>query len=175
MKGKIIKPQKNSNKLISSILLLILGIILITNSNQIVTIAFQIIGIIIIIYGLYRIFHYISLKKQFKMEDNDSLITGIISITIGILLILLASIIEVGLRYLIGFFLILNGLNKIVTYLNFQTKTSYLLLGNLFIGIILILFGLYTIFIANAALIIVGIILTFSAIWDIVLIIQKKK
>ena len=79
MKGKIIIPKnaKNSN-LLSIIISLILGIILITNSNSIVTIAFQIIGVIISIFGIYRFITYFNIKKQFKTEDTNTLISGII-------------------------------------------------------------------------------------------------
>lgn len=174
MKGKIIKPNdKYKKKIIESITLLILGIILVTNSNQAVTIIFQIIGVGIILFGIYKLYHYLMLKKQFKMEDSDSLISSIISITIGLVIILLASILEVGLRYIIGFYLIINGISKSFIALSVKNQSPKFFYLNILVSIIYILLGLYTIFIANAAFLIIGIILIFSSLLDLVTCLKK--
>lgn len=176
MTGKIIKPNDQNKKgLISSIIFLILGIVLVTNSNQIVTIAFQAIGAIIIVIGLYYVFRYISLKKQFKTEDTNALMTGILASAIGLLTILLASILEVGLRYTIGFYLILNGISKIGFAIQMPDRSSKLFISKLLEGILLLLLGLYTLFVANAALIIVGIFLIISSIYDLIQFSQQKR
>ncbi len=168
MVGKIIKPNDKKKKgIIESIILLILGIVLVTNSNQIVTVIFQIIGICFILYGIYKLYHYIMLKKQFKTEDSDTLISSIISIAIGLLIILLASVLEIGLRYIIGFYLILNGISKMIMYLHIKSPKSKIFYTNISISIVYILLGLYTIFIANAAFVIVGILLIVSSIIDL--------
>ena len=99
MKGKIIIPNQTKNtKVIASLITLVLGIILVTNSNQIVTITFQIIGGFIILFGIYHFLKYFKIKKQFKMDDNNALMAGISSITIGLLIIILAGVLEIGLR-----------------------------------------------------------------------------
>jgi len=176
MKGQIIKPQKEKNyNLLTSIIFLILGIVLVTNSNQIVTVAFQIIGIGIVLFGLYKTFQYLNLKKQFKTEDNEALMAGIMGITIGLLTILLASILEVGLRYILGIYLLINGINKINIALEFKMINKKLFITYLIEGIIIILLGLYTIFFANAALMIVGILLIISSILDFITNFQAKK
>ena len=113
------------------------------------------------------------LKKQFKIEKIDSLITSIISIAIGLIIILLASVLEIGLRYIIGFYLILNGFSKIMISLHIKELSSKRFYSKLFVSILYILLGLYTIFIANAALMIVGILLTFSSCIDIITFLKK--
>jgi len=175
MNIKIIKPKKTEKKgLFGSILLLLLGIILITNSNSIVTFAFQIIGAIVITYGIFQIIKYLNLKKQFKIEDSETLMSGIIKITIGLLIILLASILEVGLRYILGIYLIMNGINKLWIASSLSERKSKFFINNIVNGSIFILLGLYTILIANAALVFVGILLIISAIFDIFSYSQKK-
>ena len=63
MKGKIIIPNQTKNtKVIASLITLVLGIILVTNSNQIVTITFQIIGGFIILFGIYHFLKYFKIK-----------------------------------------------------------------------------------------------------------------
>lgn len=169
------KTKENRKKgLFGSILLLLLGIILITNSNSIVTFAFQIIGAIVITYGIFQIIKYLNLKKQFKIEDSETLMSGIIKITIGLLIILLASILEVGLRYILGIYLIMNGINKLWIASSLSERKSKFFINNIVNGSIFILLGLYTILIANAALVFVGILLIISAIFDIFSYSQKK-
>lgn len=175
MKGKIIVPNQTQNyNWISILASFIIGIILVTNSNGIVTIAFQIIGAFIALFGIFRLIQFFNIKKQFKTEDNNALISGIIGITIGLLIVLLASVIEVGLRYVLGLFLILNGLNKLGFALTYKNTNKKKYITSITESIILILFGLYTIFFANAALIIIGILLILSAIIDIFSIITNK-
>lgn len=169
MKGKIIKPKEKQQKnLIGSILLLILGIVLVTNSNIVVIIAFQIIGIIIILYGVFKLYQYLNLKKQFKIEDNDKLTYAILSIAIGLLIILLASIIEVGLRFILGFYLILTGLSKLTIALEIKDMKQQMARTNLIGGILFLVLGIYTIFVANTALIIIGILFIITAIVDFI-------
>lgn len=175
MNTVLITPKDKQKKgMTESIILLILGIILITNSNRIVTIAFQIIGFIIALVGIYRIFRYISLKKQFKTEDVDALTSGIIIISVGILIILIASILEVGLRYILGFYLLWNGMNKLVIATALKSNNQKLFISRLITSIIYIVLGLYSILIANAALIIIGILITVSSLVDIITYFQKK-
>ena len=175
MKGKIIVPNQSKNyNWISALTSFVIGIVLVTNSNQIVTFAFQIIGALIAIFGIFRLIRFFNIKKQFKTEDNNALISGIISITIGLLIILLASVIEIGLRYVIGIFLLLNGINKLGFALA-RKDNKKLYITTLLESILLILFGLYTIFFANAALIIIGVLLIASATIDLFSLVINKR
>lgn len=175
MHTEIIKPNEKKNyNLITTIILLVLGLVLITNSNTFVTIAFEIVGAFIILFGLYRTFRYMSLKKQFKVEDNDALISGIISITVGLLIILLAGVLEVGLRYIIGFYLLFSGINKISLGLRIKDIQKKLSITYFIEGGILGIIGLYTILFANAALIIVGILMVLSSIFDLISYFKNK-
>lgn len=167
--------QKSTKGLIESIILLILGIVLVTNSNSIVTITFQIIGALTIVIGIYRIMRYMNLKKQFKTEDTESLTSGIIIIAVGLLIILLASILEVGLRYIIGIYLIWSGINKTIIASTLKNYDQKLFTIRMITGIIYITLGLYTILIANAALIIIGILLIISSLFDIIACLKNKK
>lgn len=175
MKTVLITPKEKQKKgLIESIILLVLGIILVTNSNSIVTMAFQIIGILIILFGIYRILGYFKLKKQFNQIDSEALISGILIITTGIIILLLASILEVGLRYIIGIYLLGNGISKLLIATHLKEISKQLFITRMITGIIYIILGLYTILIANAALVIIGILLIISSSFDIITYFQKK-
>ncbi len=173
MKTELIKPKRVKEKedkqreLFSLIIELIIGIILLTNSSKAVVIASYIIGVLVLIFGIYNLYSYYRLKEQFYLEDNQKLTTGIIAILIGIIVIILSAAIEKALRFIIGFILILNGINKIVY--SFDNKMSIVT------GFILIIIGIYTVLVENFVLQIIGGLLILSSIMDLVTYIKEIK
>ena len=174
-KTTLIKPKKgrenNAKKLeiLGPLLMLIVGIILFTNSSKAVIFIFYCIGALVILFGCYHLVSYYRLKKELKIEDNRKLVLGSSSIFIGIVIILLAGAIETFLRFILGFILIINGIQKTILSLN---QRNYIVLteGILFVGI-----GLYTILAENILFQIVGVLLIVSSVIDFVNFIKKQK
>ena len=84
-------------------------------------------------------------------------ILGIISIAIGLLVILLSSVIETFLNIIIGTWLIITGITKLIgisELYSVDKKTANL---NIIEAIIVIAMGLYSIFFQNIVLTIIGI------------------
>lgn len=157
-KEQDLKNSFNKNKkFISPILMGIVGFIFLTNSNTIIIYACYILGAIIAGFGIYNIIKYIQLKNQLKIEDSVKLNTGIISIAIGLLVILLSSVIETFLNIIIGTWLIITGVTKLIgisELYSIDKKTANL---NIIEAIIVIAMGLYSIFFQNIVLTIIGI------------------
>lgn len=157
-KEQDLKNSFNKNKkFISPILMGIVGFIFLTNSNTIIIYACYILGAIIAGFGIYNIIKYIQLKNQLKIEDSVKLNTGIISIAIGLLVILLSSVIETFLNIIIGTWLIITGITKLIgisELYSVDKKTANL---NIIEAIIVIAMGLYSIFFQNIVLTIIGI------------------
>lgn len=157
-KEQDLKNSFNKNKkFISPILMGIVGFIFLTNSNTIIIYACYILGAIIAGFGIYNIIKYIQLKNQLKIEDSVKLNTGIISIAIGLLVILLSSVIETFLNIIIGTWLIITGVTKLIgisELYSVDKKTANL---NIIEAIIVIAMGLYSIFFQNIVLTIIGI------------------
>ena len=175
-KTTLIKPKKVKEKekqkleWLAPLLLLVLGIILFTDSSRRVIIVFYVIGALILFFGIFRLISYYRLKKELKIEDNQKLVIGTSTIFVGILVILLSGAIEVFLRFILGFLLIINGLKKVIVSLNYKNYIV-LLEGILFIGI-----GLYTILAQNIVFQIIGVLLIASSIIDFTTyIIEKRK
>ena len=163
-----IKNSFNRNKkFISPILMGIVGLIFLTNSNTIIIYACYILGAIIAGFGIYNIIKYVQIKKELKIEDSIKLNYGIVSITIGLLIIVLAGIIETFLNIIIGAWLITTGVTKLIgisNLYNYDKKTANL---NIIEAVIVIAMGLYTIFFQNIVLTIVGIWMIISAAIDL--------
>ena len=157
-KEQDLRDSFNKNKkFISPVLMSIVGFIFLTNSNTIIIYACYILGAIIAGFGIYNIIKYIQLKNQLKIEDSVKLNTGIISIAIGLLVILLSSVIETFLNIIIGAWLIITGVTKLIgisELYSVDKKTASL---NIIEAIIVIAMGLYSIFFQNIVLTIIGI------------------
>lgn len=157
-KEQDLRDYFNKNKkFISPVLMAIVGFIFLTNSNTIIIYACYILGAIIAGFGIYNIIKYIQLKNQLKIEDSVKLNTGIISIAIGLLVILLSSVIETFLNIIIGTWLIITGITKLIgisELYSVDKKTANL---NIIEAIIVIAMGLYSIFFQNIVLTIIGI------------------
>lgn len=154
----IINPEKKKKTpLLLNFLTLVLGCMLLTNNNKVVVYTCYIIGGIAVVIGLYNLFG----KYITKQEGNTSL--GVYATVLGILLFILGGTIEVTLRMIIGFWLIINGLTKLA--LAFKVKDKFV--PFLVLSIILIGGGMYCILVSNILLIIVGAFLIVSATIDL--------
>jgi len=154
----IINPEKKKKTpLLLNFLTLILGCMLLTNNNKVVVYTCYIIGAVALVIGLYNIFS----KYITKKEGNMSL--GVYATVLGILLFILGGTIEVTLRMIIGFWLILNGLSKLA--LSFKVKEKFV--PFLVLAIILIGAGMYCILVSNILLVVVGAFLIASATIDL--------
>lgn len=154
----IINPEKKKKTpLLLNFLTLILGCMLLTNNNKVVVYTCYIIGAVAIIIGVYNLFS----KYITKKEGNISL--GVYATVLGVLLFILGHTIEVTLRMIIGFWLIINGLSKLA--LAFKVKEKFV--PFLVLSIILIGAGMYCILISNVFLTVVGAFLIVSSTIDL--------
>ncbi len=178
-KTTLIKPKKGKEnkketdaknlKILGPILLLVLGIILLTNSSKAVIIVFYCIGAIFILVGIYNLLAYYKIKKKLKLEDNNKMVLGATTLFIGIMVLLLSGAIETFLRFIIGVVLIYNGLKNVM--ISLRSKNYFTLI----IGIVFIGMGLYTILAENIIFQIIGVLLIISSIVDFIGLLSQKK
>ncbi len=167
-KTTLIKPKKKKQKekqkteFLVPILMLLIGIILFTDSSKAVIVVCYTIGAIAIVFGIYHLISYYRLKQELNIEDNTKLITGVCIIFIGVIVIILSGAIETFLRFVLGFTLLVNGVKKGAIALHSHEKLN-LIEGILFIGI-----GLYTILAENIIFQIVGLLLITASIFDFI-------
>ena len=146
MSNEVIKPKKNDNykkSVFTPILYLLLGIILAFKSNEAVTIIFYLLGILIIVCGIKSLVDYIHYKQTANNKLN--LWVSIVTIIVGVLLIVLAESIELGIRYVVGFFLIFLGVTRLLNQISYGNYMNFTFLSN----IILIILGIFSIFVSN--------------------------
>lgn len=170
IKPKKVKEHKDINfPFLEPIIILIIGIILFTSSDKLIVLICKIIGILIVIFGIYNLIKYYKIKKEFNYDDNTNLIIGSCTTFIGIITIILASAIEIGIRYIIGFALIYKGYKNITFSL---ISKDYITLTE---GIIYIILGLYSILAKNIIFTIIGLLMIISSIVDLIHLYCQKK
>ena len=112
MKVTVINNKKDQEIFpIGSLLLLVLGIFLTFNAEGVLSSIFIVLGILITLYGIFKFIRYYQIKNQFHMDDTRVMMSGVSSIIIGILTILLASFLTNAIQIINGILLIFSGLS----------------------------------------------------------------
>lgn len=176
MKVTIINQKKKykQRSLIYSIILLVLGIFLTFNSSGVLNTIFNIMGILVILFGIYRFFVYYRLKSQLKVDDSSILMSAIMSILFGVLIILLSNILTTTIQIVTGIWLLFVGISRLseADITNIKDKRNLIAVIG---AAIIILLGLYTIFSENVLFVALGIILIIYSILDIINYIRFAK
>lgn len=158
------KNYSSISSLLLSITLFIIGALLFTSEDTIVTLVSQIFGSIIAFIGLFNIVLFIRRKnKQLPVKQLD-LTFGIIMVVVGLLFVFLAGAFATALRYLMGAWILFSGINKLVAALSIgpshKNYTSMLI-----ISLFLIFIGAYIIIKTNLVLKAIGlVIMIYSAL-----------
>lgn len=152
------------SSLLVSIAFFILGALMFTSEDIIVELVSKIFGGIIACVGLFNLLLYIRRKNhQLPVNRLDSIV-GIVMIVVGLLFIFLAGAFATAVRFLMGAWILLSGINKLIASLTIGPKyknyTSMLLLS-----LVLIFIGAYIILRANLVIKGIGlVIMLYSAI-----------
>lgn len=160
--------KKNSKvSLISGIVFFVLGIIIFLNPELLVkTISYGLGGLLMLI-GIYKTVNYYIQDKRLGIVNRNEIAFGITAIILGVVFIFLADAIELLLRFIVGGWLVIAGLNKIANTF-YTTDRNSKFYSLLVVGIILICIGLYIILVSNLALSIIGLFMMIYGITDFI-------
>lgn len=169
-----VKSYSSIGSLISSILFLILGAVMFTNPDEMVTIFSQVLGGIIAVYGFYKcIKNYTEVKKD-NSTSSFEMALGIGSIIVGLGFIFLAKVIETLVRFIIGGWILFSGINRLINSI-YMSKKSSKFIALFLISLLLIGGGLYTILESNLAFKYIGLVLILYSVLEIIGYIFNKK
>ena len=102
------------NNLIYSLIFLVLGIILLTSTDDLITIVSKVIGYGLIIVGACNSIKYIYMKGKLGDYSISSLVIGLGIISCGILLVLFSSALSFAIRTIIGLWVVFASINRII-------------------------------------------------------------
>ena len=107
--------------IVSSILLLLFGILLVMDAESFIKSVTALLGIILIVIGVFPIIDYFRYKKS-GLLSGIGLISGVFSLVCGLMFLLNDSMLMVLIPLFIGVWMIINGINK--AQISFELKDS---------------------------------------------------
>lgn len=157
--------------LITSILLFLFGILLISNANGFIKSISTIIGIVLLLIGVFPVVDYFRYRKE-GILAGISLVSGIFSIVCGLMFLLNENMLMVLIPVFIGVWMIINGINKLQLAFEIKDQNEKSWIITFIFSILIIVCGGYFIInpISGAQLVTstLGIIICIYAVLDII-------
>lgn len=163
--GKILKKTGWSS-IITSTVFAIIGIVIITSPEAIITIISTILGLTLIAFGGYKGLEY--LKNKGSNSYSYDLAYGIIAIILGIVAMVYHQEIGTIFRILIGLWIIYSSVIRATLSLQLRSTKSKVWIYSLIIALVMLACGIYTISNAGTIVVAVGIVVLIYSILDII-------
>ena len=112
------------NNLVYALLFLTLGIILLTSTEDLISIVSKVIGGAIVIFGIVKTLLYVYRKGKLGEYPLNELLIGILLICFGVLLIVFSSTLSFAIRVIIGLWVVFAGVNRIIFSISIKSLDS---------------------------------------------------
>lgn len=155
--------------IITSLCFAILGLIIAYNPNTTFRIISNILGAILIAYGVVKVLEYFKMKNINSLYSTE-LSFGTIAILLGIVVIVCSNMIETLIRVLIGIWIVYSGCMRLgfaIKLQKFDSDNKLWIVG-LSIAIIMLICGMYIITNSGAIMMTIGIVMVIYAVMDII-------
>lgn len=159
---KNVRFEKSS--IIISILFFLLGLILFIDFNKVINFVSYVLGTIIIALGVYKLWSYYRKKLNNDLTDYNEFGFGVVDLILGVLIIVLAEAFTTILRFFVGGYILLAGINRFVQTMSNNELKRNKFISLLLMSIIVIGLGVYTILNKNSLDIIGLLIMIYSVI-----------
>ena len=153
--------------IITSIILLIIGIIMIYNPETTMQFISTVLGIFFIVIGIIKLINYFIAKGNSVLYDNE-IAWGVISIIVGLVVMVYSNTIENIFRIMIGIWIIYSGFTRLTLSFKLKNINEKIWAFVLLLSVLMIIGGIYVTFYPGALVITVGIILLVYAIMDLI-------
>ncbi len=162
MQKIIIRSYETKKSLVTPIIFLVIGLLLCFNPGGVVDFISYIFGGVFLALGIMK---YVTDLKRADRTTGDTFYS-VLMVVLGLIFMFFSGTIEFIIRLIIGIWIIINALNTIAIGANLVRldKNS---VGSLIIGFILLLIGLYTIFVSNLMFSAIGLVLIVYAVLEI--------
>ena len=130
------------NNLIYALLFLVIGVLLLNQTEDILTIISKVIGFILIITGIVKSIIYIYMKGKLGNYNINDLSIGILLICFGVILILFSGVLSFIIRMFLGLWVLFAGINKIIFAITLKVSDKRGFLVYLITSILMTILGL---------------------------------
>lgn len=155
--------------IITSLGFVILGLFITYNPNTTFKIISNVLGGVLIAYGVIKILEYLKIKDIYTIYNSD-LSLGVIAVLFGMVVIIGSNMIEAIIRVLIGIWIIYSGIMRLGIAIKLQrfNSNNKIWIPVLIIAFAMLLCGIYIVSNPGAIMMTIGIIMVIYAVMDII-------
>lgn len=130
------------NNLIYALLFLVFGVILLTSTEDLISIVSKVIGSVLIIIGIIKSIIYIYMKGKVGDYSISKLALGLAFICFGSLLIFFSGTLSFAIRTIIGIWVLFAGINRIIFAISIKPIDNKGFLVYLITALLMIILGI---------------------------------
>ncbi len=154
--------------ILESLIIGVLGVFLIINPDGMSQLIFYIVGIFLMVKGVYHIVNYFAVHGKYDFYNND-LLYGIVALVFGILAVVFWEKLQGAIGIVVGAWMIYGALVRMNTAIKLHAAGVKEWFYVLLLALVLLALGIYMIVsFGTAALVIVGWVMVAAAIVGIV-------
>lgn len=153
--------------ILESLIIGALGIILLVNPTGLTKVIFYVVGICLMIKGVYKILNYFASHGKYDFYNND-LLYGIIALVFGVILVVLWETLASAIGIVVGAWMIYGALVRMNTAIKMRVAGIKEWFYALILSLAMLALGIYLIISVGAVLAIVGWVMIVAAVIGIV-------
>ena len=149
--------------ILESVVIGILGALLILNPEGILKVIFYVVGIFLIVKGVYHIINYFAVHGKYDFYNND-LLYGIVALVFGIIAVVLWEQLSGAIGIVVGAWMIYGALVRMNTAIKLHAANVKEWFYVLLLSLVMLALGVYMIISVGAVLTLVGWVMIAAAI-----------
>ena len=149
--------------ILESLVIGVLGIVLLWHPEGVLKAIFYVVGIFLIIKGVYKILNYFATHGQYDFYNND-LLYGIIALVFGVIAVVLWEELEGVIGLVVGAWMIYGSLVRINTAIKMRTAGIREWFYVLVLALVMLALGIYMIINMEAVMAVVGWVMIAAAV-----------
>ena len=153
--------------ILESLVVGVLGALLIINPDGMTKVIFYVVGIFLIIKGVYKIINYFAVHGKYDFYNND-LLYGIIALVFGVIAVVLWEQLGQVIGIVVGAWMIYGALVRMNAAIKMHTAGIKEWFYVLLLSMVMLALGIYMVITVGAVIAIVGWVMVASAVIGIV-------
>lgn len=165
----VLKRAKSTSwmAILESVIIGVLGAILIWNPEGMLKVIFYIVGIFLIVKGVYHIINYFAVHGKYDFYNND-LLYGIIALIFGILAVVLWEQLSGAIGIVVGAWMIYGALIRLNTAIKLHAAGVKEWFYVLLLSLIMLALGVYMVVSVGAVLSVIGWVMIAAAVIGVI-------
>lgn len=140
-----------------------LGIMLIVSPNTMLKIVFYVVGIFLIIKGVYKVLNYFAVHGKYDFYNND-LLYGVVALIFGVICVVLWEQLKEVIGIVVGVWMIYGALVRMNTAIKMHAANIREWFYVLLLSMVMLALGIYMIISVNTVVALVGWLMVAAAV-----------